>query len=710
MAWRNIVTAVAVAWLMAAATAHSYLDRLDGFSIDTLFWLRHQLYGPLHGASQSPSTVIAIDEETYRRPPFEDLPKALWTPQLAKVIEATLDAGALVIGQDVILPTSVEGFVRGYDRDYLLALRKGGRQGRLLLGKVQHLKKPISPFPGHSFAVGNERNMRLVNLYRDPDDVIRRVPLRFRSKSPDGERRVESSMALELAARALGETPLLREGEPIVLDGYEIPGSAGNSMLLNFETGGTGIPVYSLADLNACIDAGDSAFFRRHFEGKVVLIGSVLDVEDRKITSQRFVTGPDGAWLAERCHYPVMQELYGETVVRSTVPGTFLFATAVNNLLRRDALAELPSPANTAITLALALVAAAAVLLLRPGPAATVLALGAVAWVVLATVVFRQGTVLPLLDPLVAGAATFAALLGYRFGVSDREKRHLRRAFAYYLPAPVIERMLRGTRPPRLGGETRELTVLFSDIAGFTELCEGLAPQEVVELMNRYLSAMTDIIEDHGGFVDKYIGDAIVAVFGAPLDDPDHARHGVEAALACQRKLEEIAPDLGLPEGRRLASRIGVNSGPVLIGNIGSKRRFNYTVMGDAVNLAARLEGANKVFGSAILVSETTAGLCGEEIAFREVGRVRVLGRREAVTLCEPLGPACQLDREQAARQQAFERAQCAFRGGDFAGAANAFEALATGDPVAAALAARARDLEAVPPEAWEGITDLERK
>ncbi len=157
---------------------------------------------------------------------------------------------------------------------------------------------------------------------------------------------------------------------------------------------------------------------------------------------------------------------------------------------------------------------------------------GVVVWAVGAAAIFRAGIVPPMIDSVIAAAASLMILAGYRFGITDREKRALRRAFSYCLPETVIDRMLRQGATPRLGGERRDVTVMFSDVASFTALSEDMSPEDVVRLMNRYLSAMTEVIEAHGGFVDKYIGDAIVAVFGTPLDDPEHALHAVAAALA----------------------------------------------------------------------------------------------------------------------------------------------------------------------------------
>ena len=223
---------------------------------------------------------------------------------------------------------------------------------------------------------------------------------------------------------------------------------------------------------------------------------------------------------------------------------------------------------------------------------------------------------------------------------------------------------------------------------------------------------MSDTIEAHGGFVDKYIGDAVVAVFGAPVDDEDHALSGVRAALACQRRLGAEASGFGLPGGRSVETRIGVNSGEMLVGNIGSRRRFNYTVLGDAVNLAARLESANKQYGSKILVSDSTATLCSATIRFRALDTVRVVGRQQPVTIFEPLGELGEaLNVEIGSEQlQHYASALAAYRSGDFEAAYEEFTAL-EGDAAALRAADRALALVNDPPdEPWDGVTNLDTK
>lgn len=210
------VLAVSLIVLSANLAVGAVGDRLAGLSTDTLFWLRHAAFGSRHDPASSPTAVIAIDEETYRRPPFRSLPRVMWSKELARVIHAMLDAGARVIGFDVVFPTSVEKGMPGHDRPLLLALRRASRDGRIVLGKVQHQVKPISPFPGYSFAVGHQRNIRPLNVIEDTDGVIRRVPLFLRSKDLNRGERLESSFSLEIASRMIGEKPK-READRTVL-------------------------------------------------------------------------------------------------------------------------------------------------------------------------------------------------------------------------------------------------------------------------------------------------------------------------------------------------------------------------------------------------------------------------------------------------------------------------------------------------------------
>ncbi|MBV8651500.1 MAG: CHASE2 domain-containing protein, partial [Alphaproteobacteria bacterium] len=438
---RDWVTAVAVALLVSLILGSAPLRGLGDFSIDLLFWLRQHLAPPAQRADDPTTVVVAIDEETYRREPFNDLPSAIWTHEIASVLDALVAADAKVVGFDTIYPTSVNRVAPGFDRDFLVALRKAAQQDKVVLGEAQHQEFPLHPFPAQIFAVGSERNVRSLNLFRDGDDVVRRIPLIFAREADGGGETSEPSLALELASRAAGMPPTRLPDGGLALAGKPIPGSADNTMLVNF-TGDDAVPTYSLADLQACAAAGNAAFFRAHFAGKVVLIGAVLDVEDRQLTSQRFITTPEHPSSGARCVYPPMDGLFRSDLVRDTIPGVYVHAAAVDNLLRGEGLRLLPPFAGWVILPAVALSAAILTMLLAPSVAGLALAVGAAAWVIAATAAFRLDVVLPLLPPLLAMALTFAVLLGYRVTVTDRDKRLLRASFGLYLAPALIDRML----------------------------------------------------------------------------------------------------------------------------------------------------------------------------------------------------------------------------------------------------------------------------
>jgi adenylate cyclase len=270
--------------------------------------------------------------------------------------------------------------------------------------------------------------------------------------------------------------------------------------------------------------------------------------------------------------------------------------------------------------------------------------------------------------------------------------------------------MLSSNKPPALGGEMRNVTVYFSDIADFSSIAEKIPPAELVAAMNEYLSAMTDVIEAHGGFVDKYFGDAIVAVFGAPLDDPHHTANAVRAALRCAAALGTLDRVTAV-FGATVRQRIGLNSGAALVGNIGSRRRFNHTVMGDVVNLASRLEGANKLYGTTVLASQATVALTGNAFVWRELDAIRVKGRTEAVRIFEPLGVVGEVAADVLARAHVYGEGLTRYRARDFAAAAEQLVRVAAEDPPSAVLLARARELARGPPgPQWEPVTAQEEK
>jgi len=712
---RDASAALLIAIFAGCVTALPAFDVLQNLSIDVLTALRWHAYGQTRAPASSPTVVVALDEVTYRTPPFEGTPNITWTREIGLVLTAIMAAGAKVVGFDIVFPTSIEqsevpfgdstlgAAVRGFDRDFLRALAIGASAGKVVLGEAQHRDYPILPAPAQRVAVGQLLNIRSLNAYTDRDDVVRRIPL---MSAVDNV--AVPSMAVELAARALRTTPAIAGDGAMILSGYRIPAKVPNTLTLNFEGGADDIPTFSLADLYACNEAGNSDFFRRYFDGKIVLIGTRLDIEDRHITSKRFATGPEGA-DGPRCM--LAAPTASKTFVRDSVAGVYIHATAVNNLVNQNALIELGRWSSALISTSLAGIATFSVLLLPLFGAALVCLAAAAVWTAFAIFEFARAMSLPLIVPLFAGGIGVVATIGFRILVADKDKRLLRKSFALYLAPSVINKLMASNKPPSLGGETRNVTVFFSDIAEFSSISEKLAPAALVAMMNEYFSAMTDIIEAHGGFVDKYIGDAIVAVFGAPLEEQNHAINAVRAAVRCRGQLEELNGTLTVLRGHKLAQRIGLNSGDALVGNIGSRKRFNYTVMGDTVNLASRLEGANKYYGTSIVVSESTHDLAKMTCLWREVDVIRVLGRSEPVRIYEPLALSGEETSDHAGQAADYAKALCCWRARDFASCVESLARISDADPPSLLLLQRAQQFSVDPPgPAWNGVTDMRSK
>jgi adenylate cyclase len=311
------------------------------------------------------------------------------------------------------------------------------------------------------------------------------------------------------------------------------------------------------------------------------------------------------------------------------------------------------------------------------------------------------------------GSFVIVALASLSAGLvtEGREKLRIKHAFAQYLDDRAVAQILADPSRLRLGGERRELTVLFSDIRGFSALAESLDPQQLSSFLNEYLTPMTDLVLEAGGLLDKYIGDAVMAVWGAPLEQPDHAARACATALAMQRRLAELNTGFrarGLPQ---IAIGIGVSSGGMSVGNMGSERRFDYTVVGDAVNLGARLEALTKAYDAEILVGERARELAGDRFVFRELDTVRVKGKDRVVRVYELLGARGAPVRVDLER---FAAALAAYRARRFADAETGFQAALDACPddgPARALLERARRLGAAPPPAdWDGVFEQMEK
>jgi len=287
---------------------------------------------------------------------------------------------------------------------------------------------------------------------------------------------------------------------------------------------------------------------------------------------------------------------------------------------------------------------------------------------------------LNLVYPATTIVLLFALNAMLKYFSAEQDKRRIKHAFAHYVPSAVVEEIVRDVDRLALGGEKRELTVLFSDIRGFTSLAEAMPPERLVQLLNVYLTEMTDKVFAHEGLLDKYIGDAIMAVYGAPVARADHARRACRTAVDMLKALYGLQTQWSAQGLPAIDIGIGINTGPMVVGNMGSINRFNYTVIGDAVNLASRIEGLNKTYGTHLLVSENTYQALGAApnlalgdaaIALRPIGRVQVRGRQELVNIYEIMLPE---HYGNMAWLDDYKEAYARFHAGDIAGAMTGLE------------------------------------
>lgn len=504
-----------------------------------------------------------------------------------------------------------------------------------------HLLRRFSgPVPGSSFAVdvasvpgwrNYSAQLSLPELARasprfghfsaamDLDGTLRRMPVFAKLEGPGG---FLPALSVQTAAAALDA-----EVEPVFdpdsggLTGarlrrtqgapYFVPTPLSEPFtLINYPGPSSSFTTLSIADvLKKKEDGFDPEALKAQLAGKAVLVGvTLLGNYDQRVTP-----------------------------FRESEPGVYVHAAFLSNILSQDFLRR----PEGLIGLEVLFMLGAAVLLARLLPRVrytwklgAVALLGA-AWLTVDQVLFVQGiqvaTVVPMLSLV---TSSFGVLfLGYR--TVDQEKARLRHTFQHYLDASVMEQVLEHPERLKLGGERKELTVLFSDIRGFTSLSERMSPEGLVSFINQYLTPMTGVVFAHGGTLDKYIGDAIMCFWGAPVDQPDHALRACRTALGFLDKLEVLKARwraAGLPE---VDIGVGINTGPMNVGHMGTESRFNYTVMGDAVNLGSRLEGLNKEYGTRILISEATYLQVQEHVIARRLGAVRVKGKQAPVAIYE---------------------------------------------------------------------------
>lgn len=520
-----------------------------------------------------------------------------------------------------------------------------------------------------------------VTMPPDEDGVYRRVPLLFRA----GEYTVPHfvlSHLLRAGAVTLRQGNIYRGDEKIPLDE--------GRLLLRYSRAEPPFPAFSAVEiLQAHLGRGaekEPAMKRADFRGKKVFIGlTAAGLYDLKPTS-----------------------------LASVATGVHIHATTLDNLLHGRAFRPVPRIATVLFGIVAALGMSAAVLRFLSLFANLAVLAGSLALTIgIPAALFWSGRSMEIIPPSLTLVISFIITAAYSYATEGRQRRFVRRVFSQYMDETIVEHILRHPAVIRPGGHRERVTVFFADIAGFTTLSERLSPEETAQILHTVLNSFTEVIIHNRGVIDKYIGDAVMAFWGAPVSTGEDEVLACRAALQCLAELREINSRFsseGLPA---LSVRVGIHSGDAIVGNLGSDRLFDYTVVGDTVNTASRLESVNKVFHTAIIASGETISRTGNAFVTRELGMVEVKGKNLATRICEVIAETPEPTVEKQAAVELFHRGLGLFNQGQWAEAKAVFEQVlrdAPDDGPAGFYLERTGRLLANPPaEDWQTIRLTEK-
>jgi adenylate cyclase len=522
------------------------------------------------------------------------------------------------------------------------------------------------------------------NMLPDKDGFVRWMPLVFKCG-----RDIYAPLSIQSVWHYLDQPQLMVKVADYGIEGIRmgerfIPTAEDGKMLINYLGPEKTFPHYSISD----IIQGNTQ--KGTFNDKIVMVGATaIAIYDTRSTPFSSL---------------------GE------YPGLEIHATVINNIITNNFLKK---PKWTTIFDALAILIIGlftGVVVRRVGALKGILFSSAlfILYILLSYWLFMYwGIWVNIIYPLLVLVLVYTSLTVYRYLTEEKERKKIKGAFTYYVSSSVVNEMLKHPEKLKLGGDRRELSVLFSDIRGFTTIAEGLTPEELVHLLNEYLTVMTDIVFKYDGTLDKYMGDAIMAIFGAPLDLPDHPIKACHSALEMIEELKNLNQKW-IAEGKHpMDIGIGINTGPMMVGNMGSAQRFDFTAMGDSVNLGSRLEGVNKSYKTNIIISEFTFERVKNDFTCMELDAVRVKGKKRPVKIYSLVGykdlPGIQ---EEVIKQ--FNQGVMFYKRRKWDEAIHIFENITAMDPdlyAAHVYIERCFDLKKNPPPAdWDGVYTMTTK
>ncbi len=583
--------------------------------------LRFSLRGT-QALEDSNIVIVDIDDQSFFALKLNwPFPRHLY----AKLIDNLTRAGARLIVFDVTFTEPSQDDPRG---DQALALAAARSQRVIFAGKLEEtslrngspyisLAKPIPPLLKNAMAWAS------ISVTEDPDGFMRRYPL-FAST----ETETVWSLAVQAYLSMADNRADLSTGK-LRLNDKTVPAYIANTFLINFRGGAKTFPTYSFSDVlddrefhlpeaGVETDSFDEAFLPSGvFKDKVVFIGaSAEELQDNKLTP-----------------------FFSQSDVQRKMPGVEVHAQALSTIARGDFIKRTSFGLELLLMALCAFVTMLFVLRVNALLATMFTSLVIALWLVLAQVLFNVMQLwLPIVAPLLGIVLSYFGNISQTLVAERRERRRTRKVFEQYVSESIVNSILASGKEPKFGGEKLQLTVLFSDIRGFTTYCEKRSPEMVVQRLNEYLTLMTEVIFKHEGTLDKFVGDEIMALFGAPVYFENHAEKACETACDMITNLRELQKRWSEQKEDYFQIGIGINTGTMIVGNLGAQQRFDYTVIGDEVNLGARLEGANKQYATSIIISESTYKQATQRARARELDLVRVKGKNKPVKIYELRG------------------------------------------------------------------------
>ena len=661
------------------------LERLELKTLDYRFLKR--------GAEQPDDriVIVGIDQRSLQK--IED-PMVFWRPHFAKVIEEISGYGAKSIGLDFVLPIPLTKRVDGLDHDGILANALTMSNIVVLTETFKYEKDDDcyifeKPIPRFRFAA-NPNYVGFVNLTNDLDNIVRRQTLFVK----DCKGRGHISFGLAVFAKfldKLGENKeeIIAKENEVELDGNIIPINKYGEMIINFAGPSGTFKRISFYDIWKKENDHTVEYYKNIFKDKIVLIGTTNFLhQDFKPTP--FFNSND---------YSKIRSTYGIEI----------WANIINTILNKKYITRLPCWNVLIIILFIGILIGFMSIHLSIIKSLTFVFILVVAYFFICIYFFINNNLwIDIIAPSITIPFTSAIAFTYKYFIENKQKIVIKNLFQHYLQSSVVNELLQNPEKVKLGGTKKELTIFFSDIEGFSTIAESVQPEQLLKMINQYYAEISNVILKYKGTIDQYAGDAIMAFFGAPLDQKNHAELACCTAIETQEHLKDLRKifmNKGYPP---INIRIGINTGSVIVGNVGGEYRFHYTVLGNHVNITARLEAANKLYNTNIIISEQSYGFVKDSFVTRELDFIRVKGLKMPVRVYELLGKKDEINGKTLELLKYFNIGLTAYKNMEWQKALKSFvfaSKIAQNDGPTKLYIKRCTDyLKSPPPSNWNGI------